>query len=241
MSKVSVEDNAVAEKFFRQAINFDPTFVGGYRGLVSVLADAGTVFLTRGLAEAQSMAETFARRAVALDGADAEARASLAATLWRRGDHEGARIEAERALVITPNLARGYAALGASLIFSGRPREGAAALEKFIRLDPRDPGLASRLHQLAVGLYFARDYGASLAAAQRVIRSYPQYPLTYRWLAAALGQLGRSAEAKEVLEKAIAVAPAEFDFYVRKRAPWMRPEDHAHMVEGLRNAGWRDQ
>jgi adenylate cyclase len=26
--------------------------------------------------------------------------------------------------------------------------------------------------------------------------------------------------------------------YVRKRAPWFRPEDHAHLVEGLRNAGW---
>jgi adenylate cyclase len=26
--------------------------------------------------------------------------------------------------------------------------------------------------------------------------------------------------------------------YVRKRVPWFRPEDHAHLVEGLRKAGW---
>ena len=26
--------------------------------------------------------------------------------------------------------------------------------------------------------------------------------------------------------------------YVRKGVPWMRPEDHAHMLEGLRKAGW---
>jgi adenylate cyclase len=240
MSKVTAKDNALAEKFFEQAIALDPTFAGGYRGLVSVLADAATVLLTRSLADTQIVAERLARQAVELDGADAEARASLAATLWRRGDHQGARAEAEQALAITPNLSRGHAALGASLIFSGRPRDGVAALERCIRLDPRDPGLAARLFQIAVGQYLSRDYEASLATAQQVIRSYPGYPLIYRWLAAALGQLGRIEEAQQALEKAIAVAPTTVDLYVRQRAPWMRPEDHAHMLEGLRKAGMRE-
>jgi adenylate cyclase len=26
--------------------------------------------------------------------------------------------------------------------------------------------------------------------------------------------------------------------FVRRRVPWHRPEDHAHMLEGLRKAGW---
>src|SRR5215204_3617169 len=56
--------------------------------------------------------------------------------------------------------------------------------------------------------------------------------------AAALGQLGRTTEAKLALEKAVSRAPGAFDMYVRKRAPWFRPEDHAHLVEGLRKAGW---
>jgi len=29
-----------------------------------------------------------------------------------------------------------------------------------------------------------------------------------------------------------------FDRFVRDRVPWMRPEDHADMLEGLRKAGW---
>lgn len=73
---------------------------------------------------------------------------------------------------------------------------------------------------------------------QRTIRSFPDLPFTYRWLAAALGQLGRTAEAKEALEKAIAIAPASFEMYVRERVPWMRPADHGHMLDGLRKAGW---
>jgi hypothetical protein len=35
------------------------------------------------------------------------------------------------------------------------------------------------------------------------------------------------------LEKAIAIAPATFDMYVRQRVSWHRPEDYAHMLEGL--------
>jgi adenylate cyclase len=54
-------------------------------------------------------------------------------------------------------------------------------------------------------------------------------------------QLGRIEEAKEALEKAIAVAPAAFEMYVRRRVPWHRPEDHAHMVEGLRKAGMPEE
>ena len=32
--------------------------------------------------------------------------------------------------------------------------------------------------------------------------------------------------------------PKSFDMYVRQRAPWFRPEDYNHMLEGLRKAGW---
>jgi len=57
-------------------------------------------------------------------------------------------------------------------------------------------------------------------------------------LAAALSQRGRNDEAKEALAQAIAIAPVSLNMYVRGRAPWMRPEDYAHMLEGLRKAGW---
>jgi hypothetical protein len=33
------------------------------------------------------------------------------------------------------------------------------------------------------------------------------------------------------------LAPAAFDMYVRKRAPWFRSEDHAHPVRGA--ASWK--
>jgi adenylate cyclase len=140
-----------------------------------------------------------------------------------RGELEGALVEVERALAMSPNLAVAHWQRGATLIFSGRPQEGLAALETCIRLDPRDPFMAVRLLHMACGLYFAREYECVIEAAKRLIRSYPDFPMIYRWPAAALGQLGRAAEAKEWLEKAVSYAPAAFNMYVHNRVPWFRP------------------
>jgi hypothetical protein len=83
------------------------------------------------------------------DNADAEAHSILSNLLRLRGDHTGALAEAERALAITPNLALAHGVMGATLVFSGRPREGLAYLETSIRLDPRDPYLAAQPRRLA--------------------------------------------------------------------------------------------
>jgi adenylate cyclase len=239
LSKSTPDDISLAEKFFQQAMDLDPTFSGAY-GALAGAQDQAAYFQKRDLAEALRSAEALARRAVALDGADAEARSLLGHVLWRRGDYEGALSEAERALATAPNLAFAHHTLGATLIFSGRPREGVTALERSIRLDPRDPQSAVRLSRMALGLYFSGEYAATVDVSKQAIRSYPEFPNPYRWLAAALGQLGRIEEAKEALQQAIAILPAAFERTVRGRVPWMRPEDHAHMLEGLRKAGWRE-
>jgi adenylate cyclase len=95
-----------------------------------------------------------------------------------------------------------------------------------------------RLLDTAISFYLSGEYDSAVEAAKRAIRTYPDYSNTYRWLAAALGQTGRIEEAKEMLKKAIGMAPASFDMFVRRRVPWHRPEDYAHMLEGLRKAGW---
>jgi adenylate cyclase len=240
LSQYTPDNDTLAEKFFQEATDLDPAFSGAYGGLAMAQGQAADLH-SPGQPETTNSVEALVRRAIALDGADAEARSLLSNALWRRADFEGARAEAERALAMTPNLASAHDMLGATLIFSGRPKEGIGALEKSIRLDPRDPRLAHRLNRLALGLYFTREYAAAVEVANRAIRSYPDFPLAYRWLAAALGQLDRTEEGRKALEKAIAISPTSFDMYVRDRVPWMRPEDHAHMLEGLRKAGWPEE
>jgi adenylate cyclase len=104
LSKSTPDDNSLAEKFFQRAIDLDPTFSGGHAGLAGA-QDQAAYFMTRDLRETLSLAKALARRAVTLDGADAEARSLLGHVLWRHGDYEGALAEAERALAAAPNLA----------------------------------------------------------------------------------------------------------------------------------------
>src|SRR5436305_592040 len=239
LSKATADDDATAEKFFKQAIDLDPTFGGGYSALALYQLQTAALYQKLDLSTAQGSAEALARRAVALDGADAEARSCLGWALQARGEADGALAEIERALSMSPNLAIAHGHRGATLIFAGRQTEGLTALETCIRLDPRDPYLAVRLLHVACGLYFCGEYQASIEAWKRLIRSYPDFTMVYRWSAAALAQLGRATEAREALQKAVSRAPGPFDMYVRNRAPWFRPEDHDHLVNGLRKAGWK--
>jgi len=237
LSKANSEDDAIAKSLFQQAVDLDRTFAGPCSALALLQLQSAAIYQKLDLVQSQRAAETLARQAVALDGADAEAHSCLGWALHSRGEHEAALIEIDRALTMSPNLAMAHGHRGATLIFSGRPKEGVAALEMCIRLNPRDPFMPVRLLHIVAGLYFAREYEAAISAAKRLTQAYPDFPMPYRWMAAALAQLGRTEGAKEWLEKAISLGSASFDMYVRKRAPWFRPEDHAHLLDGLRKAG----
>jgi adenylate cyclase len=233
LSKFGADDYALAEEYFQQAIDLDPNFAGGYSGLAYAQHRAG---MRRGLSETKNLEQ--ARRAVGLDANDAEARVCLGFMLLWQGDLEGALAEGEAALALSPNLASAHGLLGSVLNWSSQYEKARISLEKSIRLDPRNPNLSIRFNAVIVSFYLAGGYAAAIEVAERAIRSYPDYASNYRWLAAALGQEGRIEEAKEALATAIAIAPAQFDLYVRTRVPWHRPEHHAHMLEGLRKAGW---
>jgi adenylate cyclase len=235
LGKATAHDYETAKEFFRRAIDIDPNFPDGYCGLATAEIRAASTFRVGSRAEAQSSAERLSHIAVALDGNNAFAHSSLSLALFARGDHRGALAEADRAVALSPNLASGYFQRGTALIYSGRPQEGLKDLQTSLRLEPRGSNLATSLHHVVMGLYFSRAYDQAVEAAQHLIRSFPEYPPGYRWLAAAFGQLGCLERAKEALGKAMAIARAPF---VRERAPSDRPEDYAHFLEGLRKAGW---
>jgi adenylate cyclase len=240
LDKATTDDNTLAEGFFQRAINLDPDFADGYCGLAVALMRAVSHFQTRGLSDIPNLAEPLARKAVALDGNNAVARAWLSYVLYMRGDYQGGVAEANNALALSPNLALGYWRRASALIFSGRSQEGLADLRMSLRLEPLGASLAQRLTQVAVSHYFSRAYEETVETAKQAIRLFPDFPPPRPYLAAALGQLGRTEEATAALAHAIVIAAHWFDMYVRNRPPWWRPEDRVHVIDGLRKAGWRE-
>jgi adenylate cyclase len=239
IAKVMSVNNALAlaEESFKQAIKLDPEFAGGYRGLALVHIHAGITLARRPDLVELELAAEWARKALDRDPTDVEARTSLANALGVQGDHEAAIIEAKRALERSPHFAAAHGVLGAALTFSGKPEEGLSSLLLSITLDPEDAMSPARMLQVAVAYYLCGNYEATVDAARQVTRLHPKSHLIFRWLAAALGQMGRISEAGEALAKAKSANLEAYESF-GEQPPWMRSGDFAQLLDGLHKAGW---
>jgi adenylate cyclase len=238
LAKLTEAENEAACRLFQRAVELNPIFATAHVGLTYTYIWAGGLYMNVPVAEAYRLASIHACKAVELDPDDADALAVLAWTQMGLGEMNDVVEIARRALSINPYCARAHVILGLGLIFNGRTAEGREAIATFERLSPRDPSVAIARRQIVVSYYFDREYERCVETARRLLSANPALPLNYRWMAAALGQLGRTREARAALEKSIAVSPREYDVYVRHRIPWMRPEDYEHMLDGMRKAGW---
>jgi adenylate cyclase len=237
MGKFNAADNARAQQFADQAIKDDPSFAPAHS------AKAMAIFLTAVYErDVYSAVEKCARDALEIDPTDPDAQALLALLRFVfEGAKQGPALSALSAVLLhNPNAAWAHGFKGLILVHLGRCAEGREALLMAERLNPRDPSAAFFRMQFAASHYYERDYALAAAAAKAVVERYPDEPRTYRWLAAALGQLGQVDEAREALRQALQVSRDAFERYARVRRPWMLPENYEHMMEGLRKAGWQD-
>jgi adenylate cyclase len=233
------EDIPRAHEFFNYALELDPTLAVAHTGLAIAFNREGTMHSSRPLLEALRLSGDEAQKALELDPTDADAHVVRASAVGSFGDYSAGFDHVERALSINPNCAMAYFFKGWLQTFAGRPAEGRDAILRSIRLDPRRASYPHTRSQVAMSYYLECDYETTVAEATRLIADRPDLPHAYRWLAAALGQLGRGNEARAALDKAIEIAPEVFRLYVEQRVPWMRQIDYDHMLDGLRKAGWQ--
>ncbi|HEV2335644.1 MAG TPA: adenylate/guanylate cyclase domain-containing protein [Stellaceae bacterium] len=228
--------NDEARRLFERAIEFDPSFAASYAALARAIGYAGMHYGAMPAADAVRLNTEYARKAMDLDPRDADAMTGLSLALIWQGDLANAETRAIEALNINPNNAWAYACIGACLVFCGRHAEGRAALAKTERLNPFDDELADDIYRvLAQSHYFNRDYEECLEISRHRIRFRPEDPSANFHIARALAQLGRTDAARAALSRAVAVG---FRWDPHNRRAFHSAEQHAHMLEGLRKAGW---
>ena len=236
--KYTADENQTAQSFFRRAMEIDPNFAPGHYGfalaqhldlwLYSPGPPPWTGVAGAGLQEA--------RMAVSLDDKDSMAHAVLSFMRQVCGDWEAAIVGGRIAISLNPNSIWSMVAVGHALGWGGHQKEGVDYLRRAMRASPHDPLTWLCMFWIGIFHYFSGEYVAAVDSMREVIPARPAF--AYRWLAAGLAKLGRIPEAKQAMDRSIAASPALFKMLARQRPPWMRPEDHQHMVEGLRKAGW---
>ena len=189
-------------------------------------------------AEAARLAE----RAVMLDPGDARALTLAGHVRGFLGKHpEEAAALHERAIALNPNLAVAWCFSGLSHFYMGRHEEALLRIKQAIRLSPSDPHGFFFDMALTMPYLMSGDCEQAVEAGRRAVELNPLFSSAYKGYLAALGWMHRPREAREVLDRLLALEP---DFSVDAavvRSPLTRPQDITRYADGLRRAGLRER
>ena len=191
-----------ARKMFGQAIELDPTYSRAYSGLAFTYS-IGLRFLgddDRAIG-AERLFEA-AQSAVALDESDSKARTAMALAYMYATPPQSAFAvaEAKEAIALNPDDPQANSVLGVALALSDTQYEaGIPWIEKAVTINPLDPINHLYLSQLALAHLCAKKYEYAVKVAEEALRRKHGFIESHVALAAALGYLGRSDEAKNAL------------------------------------------
>jgi len=239
--KSTVADNAEAQRFFRRAIELDPTLAQAYSWLSYAQVMGMIYFDAEPDEERLNQAVAIARKGVELDEQDAMTHFTCGRALLASKAYPDALAELESAVELNPNLAVVYCGLGDSLAYEGRFGEAIPYFEKAIHLSPYDPQRWAFYSYRALAHLLAGEFDRAQEWAQKASRipNCHYWPLAHR--VSALGHLQRAAELPSAIAELLRRKPEFSCSFARERLFYIKnPEHLARYVQGLRSAGIKE-
>jgi adenylate cyclase len=191
-------------------------------------------------------ADELASRALAIDPNFDYAHVVKAWILMAQNRHEEAIVEGERGLALNPSNVQGYLVIGVANNFLCRPDRVVEAIDKAIRLSPRDPSLGSFYEVKAEAYFVMRQDANTIEWIRRSTATVHQIidPYAALMLAASSALSGQQAEAGEAIKAYLADSRAKSrtisQFQKQQLAMADNPRWLAYnerFAEGLRKAG----
>ena len=221
------EDNLAARRLYEEAVALDPDYARAYAGLAwTHLEEARTT----GSDEAYERALEHARKGVHIDPGSHSNHLTLGNVFLAGGASDQAVQAMERGIELNPNDSEGFAMLAYALCLQGNPDEAIARFSEAMLINPAMRPFRN------VMLGFTHFVTHRYSEAVEAFEGLPEtFPWVMTWLAAALAQMGREEEAKELIARYRRSAmPWAFASHIRQ---FKRAEDREHFAEALRRAG----
>jgi adenylate cyclase len=245
----AADAQAQARDLFERARALDPTFARAWTGLAfnHLNRAIDCIGVPPGKDPDREAALRLAEQALALDPNDPRVHHTLGYICLTRRYFDRALRHLDLARTMNPNDATIQIAWAWAQACTGEAERGLPAAELALRLNPRRPRWYE--HFLSRILFLARRHAEALAVLERLTAEAPlEHPRDLAWRAAACSHLGRLEEARrgaglflEAMGKAWrgdpAAGPGDYVDWLVDRSYLRRPEDAAHLREGLRLAG----
>jgi len=142
----------------------------------------------------------------------------------------------ERALTLSNSNALSLSCSALALSWLGQTSRAIERAERALRLSPFDPLNYLAYNALAISRFHREDFEAAREAAQRSVKSNPQFGMSHAFLAAALVRLERREEARAAARQAVAADP-HFSIGRFSVTAGLEPTVFAPFADAWREAG----
>ncbi len=243
LRKVNWANVEASREHFERALTIDPGYARAYAGLAMSWYKAWSCLSWTTWWKLEDKALGYAMKALELDDEDHHIHCILGIVSLFTRDFGRARYHLDKAERINPNDARSLANASVAWSLIGEPERAVRMAELAIRLDPFHPDWY--LSSLGHVYYVAKDYERAIAAMEVAPDGHCD---TRLYLAAAYAQAGDPDAARPHVDEFIRSScerlggdpetdvPQYVDAMIKSN-PYVRPDDAAHFVEGLRLAG----
>jgi TolB-like protein len=231
LATLSLQDTRAARLLLRKAIELDPSFAEAHAWL-ALTHLFSYAFYGEPVEEHRMQTRSAARQAISLDPQNADAHIILGYLRAYDGELVEGVAELEMGLRINPNHAEGWNLLADLRVFEGRAAEGIDCARNSFRLNPQPPG--DYYWRLGWAQYAAGRYADAIETLRHGSVGGPG---VRRILAAALAQLGRTAEAREEARNFLLEYPHFSSKQWGSTQPFRNEADRQHFVDGYVKAG----
>ena len=237
LHKLTRDSLAAAEATFTRVNTAAPDFAAAFAGLADVHYYALVLGFFADHQATRDAALAAGRRAVALDGDDADTHCAVGRAYLANHLFDDAIAELQAAIAINPSHALAHYSLGATYVFRGQPEPSLPHLDDAIRLSPRDANMGSFLVRKAQAMLYLKDYEAAVDWARRALR-LPNFQWSRNvMLISALGHLGRADEAAAPPRPTPRPHPRFLGRLRLDSSPWLDDHHFRHLIDGLHKAG----